>query len=148
MGLLLVAMLAGCSPILTPLPESSTMVPDIPPPADEAEARAMLKDVGKDLIYGETPGVVATAILVPPYGIYKLGQAGAAMAGYDLDVTRALPEKSREKVNTAGSMILSVPGRAAAAIAGEEYRGKGVIVQRYAPDHLVTPTEYLDEDER
>lgn len=89
----------------------------------------MLKEAGKDVVYGPTLGTAAAAILIPPYGIYKLGQAGASALGYDLDASKALPAESRKQVLDAQKAVLSVPGRAVAGAAGEKYREKGKIIK-------------------
>lgn len=97
-------------------------------PKNEAEAKQVLNEAGKDVVYGETLGEIGAAVLIPPYGVYKLGQAAAGAMGYELDVTKALPEEERKTVNKAGQAVISAPGKAAAWAADEEYRGKGKVL--------------------
>ncbi len=86
-----------------------------------------LERVGKDWLYG--PGFgrsvlnIGTVVIFPPYAVYLLGNALLDAGGYQqLHVTDALPDAPREGVLSVYNGVTSVPGRAAAGIAGEEYK--------------------------
>jgi len=100
-----------------------------PPPKNDAEAKKRLNEAGKDVVYGDTLGEIGAAVMLPPYAVYKLGQAAAGVAGYKLDATKALPKDARKRVNNAGKAVLSVPGRTAAWAAGEQYRSEGKVIK-------------------
>jgi len=119
---LLAFVLTACGPMLKEKPATSENVAQ---PKNAKEAQKMLKEGGKDIVYGEGLGELGASVLIPPYGIYKLGQAAAGLAGYELDATEALPGESKKTVRQLKDAVVSVPGRAAATVAGEEYRGKG-----------------------
>ena len=105
--------LLGCGTILRKKLETEQ-----PPIAqNEAEAGYVLEETGKNIIYGESLGDIGAAILIPPYGIYKLGQAAAGLAGYELDAKEALDEDSKKAVEEAYGTVIGIPGRAVAAAA-------------------------------
>jgi hypothetical protein len=121
---LLAAGTVSCSPIITERKTPKQPVPAYQPKS-EAEAKEVLNEAGKDIVYGETIGQIGASVLFPPYGIYKLGQFAAGACGYELDVTQALPPVPRQALHDAGTAVISAPGRATSWVAGEEYRGKG-----------------------
>lgn len=101
-----------------------------PPVAkNEAEAKRVLNEAGKDVVYGDTLGEIGASILFLPYGVYKLGQAAAGAAGYKLDATGALPKEDQQTAKKVGKAIISAPGRAVAAAAGEPYRNEGKVIK-------------------
>lgn len=128
---------AGCGPILQKKPESELLAANVPIAENEEEANYVLKETGKNIVYGEGLGEIGATILVPPYAVYKLGKAAAGLAGYELDAKKALSEDEREAFDSAYESVISVPGRAAAAIAGEDYRGAGndIDLNQYREEH-------------
>lgn len=103
---------------------------DSPPVAkNEAEAKRVLHEAGKDVVFGDPLGEIGASILFLPYGIYKLGQAAAGAAGYKLEATGALPKEEQQTAKKVGKAIISAPGRAVAAAAGEPYRNEGKIIK-------------------
>ena len=95
------------------------------PPSPE-ETRRQLDLAGRRWLYGHGLGQtmvnVGAVLVFPPYGLYLLGNAGIALAGYEpLYVTDALPEKPKEYWQSTFNGVTSVPGRCAAAVAGEDF---------------------------
>jgi len=112
-------------------PTRPPSIPDLlnsktPPPTPE-QAKAQLNELGRNWLYG--PGIgrtvanVGTVVVFPPYVFYLLGNAGLALAGFEpLYITDILPDAPKEQVLAVYDSVTSVPGRTAAAIAGEEYQ--------------------------
>ena len=95
-------------------------------PLSPEESKAMLKDIGKNWLYGQGIGhttlQVGGIILYPPYAFFVLGNGILNIAGYEsLGIGTLLPEKPREKWYEFYDTATSGPGRFAAAIAGNEF---------------------------
>lgn len=121
--LLSALIVSGCGSVLREkTPEEQEQVPIA---TNEEEATYVLEETGKNIVFGEQLGDIGAAVLFFPYGLYKIGQAAANLAGYKLDAKEALDSESKKAVEGVYRSVVSVPGRAASALADEEYRGEG-----------------------
>ncbi|MCB0351911.1 MAG: hypothetical protein KDD64_00250 [Bdellovibrionales bacterium] len=119
-----VSFFTGCGPVLSERTEPAPHE-EVPIAQSEAEGVFVLEETGKNILYGEDLGDLGAAILFFPYGIYKLGQTAAGFAGYELDAKRAFSPEVQDGLSEVYDSTIALPGKAAAAVAGEEYRGKG-----------------------
>ncbi len=109
----------------TPQDPDFTMITQNPLPPEKAGE--LLEEVSTNWLYGEGFGStllnVGTAIIFPPYAIYLLGNGALTLAGYEpIYWSNALPEQDRKDWQASYSQVVSIPGRVAAATAGEEFR--------------------------
>jgi hypothetical protein len=113
---ILFCFLVGCSPLLK---EKET-------PPDNAVA-----EVGEGIIYGQGLGETiingGTVFLFPPYALLLVGNLALSLSGYEpVTVSRMLPESLGNAWSEAYDGVASGPGRAVAAVAGEEFRTREV----------------------
>lgn len=102
---------------------------DIQVASDPAEAKAQLKESGRDVLYGQPLGeatvTVGSIAAFPPYGVYVLGNSLLWLGGYEkIEISDALPENERSAWDKVYTDIVSAPGRVAAAMAGVEFRSQ------------------------
>jgi hypothetical protein len=125
-------LLAGCSSLLkekeTP-PENAVALVGKPLPPDQAQE--LLSDMGEGILYGQGLGDTiingGTVFLFPPYALLLVGNLALSLTGYEpITVSRMLPENLGNVWSDAYDGVASGPGRAVAAVAGEEYRTREV----------------------
>jgi hypothetical protein len=131
---LVVLFCPGCS-LLTPKNEPSVDIQTLSAgPLTPEQTEELLNRTGENWLYGqgfgETAVNAATAITFPPYAIYLLGNGLLNLSGYEpFEITAALPEEPRAMWGSAFEAVTSIPGNAAASLAGREFidREEGVL---------------------
>ena len=129
----------GCSqPVLRPKKQTGEI--DINrlagKPLPPEQAKQVMREVGENWLYGEGVGDTAlaagTVVAFPPYAAVLLGNAVLSISGYEpIWLSDALPEEEKEQWNEIYDTVGQGPGRFSAAVAGEEFRTKQLISQRY-----------------
>ena len=140
---IVVFLAVGCSPARHPRPYylvesketqrplSPTRTPSVKEISQTLENKSpedlqdTLEEYGENWLYGQGLGAtllnVGTVVIFPPYGLYLLGNAGIALAGYEpLYITDVLPDTPREEILSVYGRVASIPGNVAAKIAGRE----------------------------
>ena len=102
------------------------------PPERAAET---LSELGENWMYGHGMGetLVAVGLIAafPPFAIYALGNAALDLSGYSpLYVTDLLPARQRYAWREGFDGFVAGPGKLAAAIGGEEFRGRRDVAVR------------------
>ena len=126
-------LLAACA--LKKQPSDGELVELAKQPIPPERAGAVLEEAGENFLYGhgvgETALTVGSVLLFPPYALYVLGNGALSLSGYEpLEVSRALPEKERREWNEVYDAVTALPGEAAAAVAGEQFRDRDTVKQR------------------
>jgi len=98
----------------------------------------MLGEVGENWLYGqgvgETAATAGAIAVFPPYALWVLGNAALSVGGYrPLEFSDVLPEAEKQAWSDTYDSITSSPGRATAAVAGTEFRSKGVAKEKLKP---------------
>jgi hypothetical protein len=115
----------GCSQVFKKADE-----PELPPitkPLTEEQRDALLDEMGRNFLYGDGLGSTAinigASVLFPPYILALVGNGALSIAGYEpLSISQVMPDSVKEPYVTGRDAITGAPGKAAAAIAGEEFR--------------------------
>lgn len=131
--------LAACSgQILKPRSEPDQM--SFKPTGGRAlspqQTREVMGEVGGNWLYGEGVGETAlaagTVAAFPPYAAVLLGNAVLSLSGYEpIWLSDALPAEEKEQWNEIYDTVGAAPGRFNAAVAGEEFRTREVVNERY-----------------
>lgn len=93
----------------------------------EDEREELMAEVGENWLYGPGLGTTAlnvmTVVAFPPYALYLAGNTLLELSGNEpLRFSDALPDEGKREWQRIYGGIVSGPGRAAAAVAGKEYR--------------------------
>ena len=91
------------------------------------QAKEVLSEAGGNWLYGngfgETLLTVGTVLVFPPFGAVILGNAALDIAGYEqVGVSTFLPEQDKQQWLEFYGSVTAGPGKAVAAVAGEEFR--------------------------
>jgi len=105
-------------------------------PLSPDDTKELLDEVGENWLYGQGMGgtalTVGTVFVFPPYALWLAGNSVLSLSGYEpVRLSDALPEQQRVGWNKIYGGAASMPGRTAAAMAGEEYRSEEIIKERY-----------------
>ena len=138
---ILMLLLSGCFADLKHKPPEqnpvATVIQDrIQNPADTGTTSEVMREVGENWLYGQGLGDTALAAgavaAFPPYAAVLLGNAVLSLSGYEpIWFSDALPEDEKGQWQSFYDSVGQSPGRFSAAIAGEEFRSKELIRQRY-----------------
>jgi hypothetical protein len=96
-------------------------------PMAPEQSRKVLEVAGENWLYGQGVGEtildVGTIVLFPPYALFLAGNAVASLSGYEpIRVSEALPDEQQKDWLNMYNGVTSAPGKAAASLAGEEFR--------------------------
>lgn len=120
-------------------------------PLPPEQAKAMVKEVGNNWLYGDGMGntaiAVGSTIAFPPLGLWWLGNAALSLAGYEpLRVADALPKQEGDAWRHAYDSVAGAPGRVAAAIAGKEFRSEELAKERLKSYFPAVPAPQLENE--
>lgn len=125
--LVLLLLIIGCTPLKAKDNQEVGIEKAIQKPLPPEKTQELLAKTGENWLFGqgfgETLLTAGTIFAFPPYAIYVVGNGALSLAGYErIAIVDALPEESKESVNSVYDAITEAPGRVSATIAGEEFR--------------------------
>lgn len=125
--LIFLLLILGCTPLKTKDNQEVGIEKAIQKPLPPEKTQALLEKTGENWLFGQGIGetllTAGTIFAFPPYAIYVVGNGALTLAGYErIAIVDALPENSKESVNSVYDAITEAPGRVSATIAGEEFR--------------------------
>lgn len=127
--LIIFLLLQGCSPLKEKNNQDVGVEMAVKKPLPPEKTQELLEKSGENWLFGQGIGetllTAGTIFAFPPYAIYVVGNGALSLAGYErIALVDALPENSKESVNSVYDGITEAPGRVNALIAGEEFRTK------------------------